>query len=104
MSTAYALPGTPPAVAARERLLPPRPDLGRFQMSLGFLLTPTKFLDACHARCGDYFTLLPAEDRTLVVTADPQAVRQVFTGDPNLLRAGEGNIVLAPLLGPGSTL
>ena len=40
----------------------------------------------------------------LVVTADPEAVKQVFTGDPNLLYAGEGNVTLAPILGPGSTL
>ena len=40
----------------------------------------------------------------LVVTADPAAVKQVFTGDPDLLHAGEGNIVLAPMLGPGSML
>ena len=28
----------------------------------------------------------------------------MFTGDPNLLYAGEGNITLAPILGPGSML
>ena len=84
--------------------LPPRPDLSRFMMSVGFMLTPTRFLDACHERCGDYFTLRPAADRTLVVTVDPAAVKQVFTGDPNLLHAGEGNVVLAPILGSGSTL
>jgi cytochrome P450 len=73
-------------------------------MGVGFMLTPTRFLDACHERCGDYFTLLPQADRVLVVTADPAAVEQVFKGDPKLLHAGEGNVVLAPLLGPGSTL
>ena len=39
-----------------------------------------------------------------MITADPAAVKQVFTGDPKLLHAGEGNIVLAPLLGSGSVL
>jgi cytochrome P450 len=84
--------------------LPPRPDLSRFQMDVGFMLTPTRFLDSCHRRMGDYFTLQPAANRTLVITADPAAVKQVFGGDPNLLRAGEGNIVLAPLVGAGSVL
>lgn len=84
--------------------LPPRPDLSRFQMTAGFMLTPTKFLDACHERCGDYFTLVPQRDRKLVITADPAAVKQVFTGDPNLLHAGAGNVVLEPLLGPSSVL
>lgn len=68
------------------------------------MLTPTRFLDACRRRCGDYFTLRPAPDRELVITADPAAVKQVFTGDPNLLYAGEGNVTLAPILGPGSVL
>ncbi len=68
------------------------------------MLTPTRFLDACHRRCGDYFTLRPTPDRDVVFTVDPAAVKRVFTGDPNLLYAGEGNITLAPILGPGSVL
>jgi cytochrome P450 family 135 len=93
--------------AAREQLqtsLPPRPDLSRWMMSTGFIFQPTKFLDRCHERMGDYFTLKPAPGRTLVVTADPAAVKQVFTGDPALLRAGEANVVLGPLLGQRSVL
>jgi cytochrome P450 family 135 len=73
-------------------------------MSAGFVFQPTKFLDACYERMGDYFTLRPAPDRVLVVTADPAAVKQVFTTDPALLHAGEANIVLAPLLGRRSVL
>jgi cytochrome P450 len=73
-------------------------------MSVGFLLTPTRFLDDCHAACGDFFTLRPAKDREIVFTADPDAVRQVFTGDPALLHAGAGNVVLGPILGGGSIL
>ena len=87
-----------------ESMLPPRPDLSRPMMAAGFMLAPTRFLDACRRRCGDYFTLRPQRDRHIVVTCDPLAVREVFTGDPNLLYAGEGNIALAPILGPGSTL
>ena len=34
----------------------------------------------------------------------PDAVKQVFTGDPDVLHAGEGNQVLKPLLGPRSVL
>jgi cytochrome P450 len=89
---------------AAQTALPPRPDLSRFMMSVGFLLWPTRFLDECHRRCGDFFTFRPAKDRVVVVTVDPQTVKEVFTGDPALLYAGEGNVVLGPLLGPGSTL
>ena len=68
------------------------------------MLTPTRFLEACRERCGDYFTLRPNAERYLVITADPDAVRQVFTAAPGLLNAGEGNVTLAPLLGSGSVL
>jgi cytochrome P450 len=95
---------SPGESAAPSTALPPRPDLGRFMMSLGFILTPTRFLDACHDQCGDYFTLRPARDRVLVVTADPQAVKQVFTADPALLHAGAANIILEPILGQRSVL
>src|SRR3954447_7313652 len=84
--------------------LPPRPDLSRAMMSVGFLVAPTRFLDSAQRKTGDYFTLLPQADRVLVVTADPATVEQVFKGDPNLLHAGEGNVILGPLVGPGSTL
>ncbi|HLM51411.1 MAG TPA: cytochrome P450 [Solirubrobacteraceae bacterium] len=101
-TTAASRPEAPGSAAPRG--LPPRPNLSKLDMSFGFLLWPTRFFDACRRDCGDYFTLQPDRDRTLVVTADPVAVKQVFTGDPDLLHAGEGNVVLAPILGPGSTL
>ena len=93
-----------PANESAVTSLPPRPDLSRFMMSAGFMLTPTRFLDACSRRCGEYFTLSPQPDRRLVVTSDPAAIKQVFTGDPALLHAGEANVVLAPILGSASTL
>ena len=34
----------------------------------------------------------------------PAAVKQVFTGDPELLHAGEANAILRPILGPSSVL
>ena len=36
--------------------------------------------------------------------SDPDAIKQVFTGDPRLLHAGEANIVLLPVLGSNSVL
>jgi cytochrome P450 len=89
---------------APQPALPPRPDLGRLMMGFGFVLAPTRFLEACQAQCGDYFTLRPARDRVLVVTSDPDAVRQVFTSDPAFLHAGEANIILEPILGRRSVL
>ena len=89
---------------ARAPELPPRPQLSPWAMRAGFIVNPTKFFDDCRRTTGDYFTLRPAPGRTMVFTADPEAVKQVFTGDPALLHAGEANIILAPLLGMRSVL
>jgi cytochrome P450 len=61
-------------------------------------------LDTCQARFGDMFTLKIANEGTWVVTSDPEVVKQVFTGDPRLLHAGEANRILLPVLGPSSVL
>jgi cytochrome P450 family 135 len=61
-------------------------------------------LDTCQARFGDMFTLRIANEGTWVVTSNPDAIKQVFTGDPRLLHAGEANRILLPVLGPNSVL
>jgi cytochrome P450 len=61
-------------------------------------------LDTCQARFGDTFTLKIANEGTWVMTSNTDAIKQVFTGDPRLLHAGEGNRVLLPVLGPSSVL
>ncbi len=50
------------------------------------------------------FALRIAYEGTWVVLADPAAVKQVFTGDPKVFHAGEGNQILAPILGRNSVL
>jgi cytochrome P450 len=61
-------------------------------------------LEACRQRYGDTFTLrFPGFD-PLVILSDPAAVKQIFTGDADELRAGEANVVLAPFVGPDSLL
>jgi len=61
-------------------------------------------LYACQDRYGDVFTLRLAHEGTWVILADPEAVKQVFTGDPRVLHAGEGNQILEPFLGRNSLL
>jgi cytochrome P450 len=59
---------------------------------------------ACRERYGDMFTLRIAYEGKWVMLADPDAVKQVFTGDPRVFHAGEGNQILEPALGPNSVL
>jgi cytochrome P450 len=61
-------------------------------------------MDHCRDRYGDMFTYRLAHEGTWVFVSDPDAVKQVFTGDPRLLHAGEANIVLLPVLGEHSVL
>ncbi len=50
------------------------------------------------------FTLEISPGRIVVLSSEPAVAREVLTGDPALLHAGEGNVVLRPLLGPRSVL
>jgi cytochrome P450 len=61
-------------------------------------------LYACQDRYGDTFTIKLLHENTWVMLADPEAVKQVFTGDPRVYHAGEGNQILKPVLGPHSLL
>ena len=62
------------------------------------------FMERCQARYGDIFTLKIAHEGKWVLLAHPDMVKQVFTGDPAVFHAGEGNIVLRPLVGSNSVL
>ncbi len=59
---------------------------------------------ACQDRYGDVFTLRIAHEGHWVMLGDPEAVKQVFTGDPRVYHAGEGNQILRPVLGDNSVL
>jgi cytochrome P450 len=50
------------------------------------------------------FTLEIAYEGTWVILSDPELIKQVFTGDPKVFHAGEGNDILRPLLGEHSLL
>ena len=56
-------------------------------------------MEDCARRYGDMFTLKITNEGTWVFVTDPDAVKQIFTGDPRLLHAGEANVVLLPVLG-----
>jgi len=61
-------------------------------------------MEDAQRRYGDMFTLKIANEGTWVFISGPDAVKQIFTGDPRLLHAGEANIVLLPVLGSHSVL
>jgi cytochrome P450 family 135 len=93
-----------PIRSAVERGLPQGPPLPKAIQTAIWSRQARRLLFSCHERYGDMFTLRIAYEGTWVMLADPEAVKQVFTGDPGVFHAGEGNKILAPILGRNSIL
>ncbi len=93
-----------PTIAAPAEGLPPGPDWSVIRSTLRWWRRPLETLEYCRDRYGDMFTYRLAHEGTWVFISDPEAVKQVFTGDPRLLHAGEANVVLLPVLGEHSVL
>ncbi len=94
---------TPPS-GARTPALPPGPDWSLARSTWAWWRRPLDVLELCRARYGDTFSYRLPYEGTWVFVSDPKAVKQVFTGDPRLLHAGEANIILLPVLGDHSVL
>jgi cytochrome P450 len=84
--------------------LPPGPRLPMPVQTAVWMTRPWRFMEQTAARYGDMFTLRLAHEGTWVMVSHPDAVKQVFTGPPEVLHAGEGNRILLPVLGANSVL
>jgi cytochrome P450 len=93
-----------PRVHTSQPELPPGPDWSVIRSTRRWWRRPLQTLEECQARYGDVFTYRIAHEGTWVFLSDPEAIKQVFTGDPRLLHAGEANTVLLPVLGEHSVL
>ena len=93
-----------PVSRASERRFPPSPPLPRVAQTAIWSRQARRLLYACQDRYGDMFALRIAYEGTWVMLADPAAIKQVFTGDPKVFHAGEGNQILEPVLGKSSVL
>jgi cytochrome P450 len=69
-----------------------------------FARRPLDVLRRWHALYGDVFTVRMSGFGTGVYVVDPDAIRELFTGDQSDLRAGEANSFMEPVLGPHSVL
>jgi cytochrome P450 len=65
---------------------------------------PLDVLRRWQARYGDVFTVRMTGFGTGVYVVDPDAIRELFTGDQSDLLAGEANSFMEPMLGPRSVL
>jgi cytochrome P450 family 135 len=62
------------------------------------------FLAQCAARYGESFTMRILHEDTWLVLSNPEHVKQVFKGPPDVFQAGEANRILLPVLGEHSVL
>ncbi|MDX6602651.1 MAG: cytochrome family, partial [Solirubrobacterales bacterium] len=102
-ATATAPPASAPTTQ-RTPQLPPGPRMPRAFQTLRWGARPMRFMRDCHERYGDVFTVRIAQEGTWVLLANPDDVKQVFTGDPAVFHAGEANTILLPLVGDHSVL
>jgi cytochrome P450 len=88
----------------RTSSLPPGPRLPAAITTAQFVRRPLDTLRGWHARYGDVFTVSYIGFGTGVYVADPEAIRDLMTGDQSDLLAGEANSILEPVVGPHSVL
>jgi cytochrome P450 family 135 len=84
--------------------LPPGPRLPKAAQTAQLARDAMGYMRRCRARYGDLFTLRYYPFDTLVYVCDPEVIREIFTGDPEVFRAGEANQFMEPILGPRSVL
>jgi cytochrome P450 len=84
--------------------LPPGPRMPSALQAVGWAERPLPFMERCHRRYGDIFTLRIRHAGTWVFLCDPEDVKRVFTADPGVLGVGEANSLLGPVLGSRSVM
>jgi cytochrome P450 len=94
-----------PEAAGRRASLPPGPRAPALVQAFRYTRDPLGFLTRYQRRHGDIFTIRFPFFGRIVYVAHPELVKQVFTGSPAQMHAGEANAtVLEPSLGPNSVL
>jgi cytochrome P450 family 135 len=84
--------------------LPPGPRLARPLQSWFVWHRTIPFFAAARRRHGPVFTIRALPWGTAVVVNDLALVKEIFTSDPAIFHAGDGNSLLAPVLGRRSVL
>lgn len=84
--------------------LPPGPRAPATVTTARFAYWPLQTLESWYRRYGPVFSVRFLSFGQGVYVADPDAIRELFTGDQSDLRAGEANSFMEPALGPHSVL
>src|SRR5437588_4489530 len=84
--------------------LPPGPRLPRAVQTVLGAVRPISFMQQARRRYGDVFTIRPYAFGDIVVLANPDHIKEVFTGDRDVFAAGKANAAMSPVLGSHSLL
>src|SRR5215470_7391730 len=84
--------------------LPPGLKLPPALQILYWIFRPIPFMESCAQRYGDCFVVHLPLNAPFVTFSDPEAIKEIFTGDPEKLQAGETRAILKPLVGQHSVL
>lgn len=86
-------------------LLPPGPRFNALLQSIGLMRFRHQFIPWARRKYGEPFTLsVVPENRYIVFFHNPEAVKEIFAGDPEIFHAGKGNSILGPVMGEHSLL
>ena len=87
------------------RTLPDGPTTQPWRSMVRWMREPLPMLEDLSARHGTAFSIkVPRLPQPMVFFSDPAAVKQIWSGDPEELRAGEANVILKSVLGGNSLL
>lgn len=84
--------------------LPPGPKFPTVAQTLLFATRRHRLLPKLHRHYGPVFRLSVFPERHIVSIADPEHIRAVFSGPVTTFHAGEGNMILKPIMGEHSVL
>jgi cytochrome P450 len=83
---------------------PPGPTTPSVVQVARWIARPTEFMNKTRREYGDVFTVSFASVGRIVFVSEPALIKQIFTTSPDVLRAGEANWPLIPILGERGTL
>jgi cytochrome P450 family 135 len=84
--------------------MPPGPSDPVLWQTIRFRRGRQHYLPEMHDRYGDVVTLQVAPGGPFVILRNPDDIKEVFKGAPEIFHAGEGNSILVPIVGRHSLL
>jgi cytochrome P450 len=83
---------------------PPGPRAPAIYSLLRWMMNPVASFQGMFREYGDIYSIVNPAFGMEVIVSGPEMIKAIFTGDPDVLHAGEANLALAPILGSSSVL